>query len=85
MDFGSLSKFLPACLCPLLVPYPLALYKTDSFRLNIFYCKKTKGLDTSYKQHYKVLSLYPTYSQYVTFIYQNQNIDNCIENLSFGK
>ena len=26
-------------------------------RLNIFYCKKTKGLDTSYKQHYIVLSL----------------------------
>ena len=26
-------------------------------RLNIFYCRKTKGLDTSYKQHYIVLSL----------------------------
>ena len=27
------------------------------YRLNIFYCRKTKGLDTSYKQHYIVLSL----------------------------
>ena len=31
-----------------------------SVRLNKHYCKKTKGLDTSYKQHYIVLSLYVT-------------------------
>ena len=27
---------------------------TSTVDLNIFYCKKTKGLDTSYKQHYIV-------------------------------